>query len=350
MIVSRMGGVPSLHGWPRIQERGDCMSVCFRAHRGGLIFLAVWLVFWTYAGAMAIEGLARGASAFVAVWLCGWLLGEVFVSSVVAWKLFGRETLIATANGLEIRRQIGRFAFSEHVPVLGVDSIRATVVPVDEDERPRSDFCLEISAGNRKIRAGHSMSESGAEHLASVVTGRVSPWSGLSEQRVDVWSRDHEDPGESETGPVRLWWQISTGPARLNTTARLAVLCSIGVVLVAVSLVLRHANRGDIVQTPPPYPVPATEGPARSAFHDPSAYAVAATRYALRRGTTLEGTPVCEPGATWYRWTCRATGTELLGPYAGQRLTYRCSPNPWPKLRPYVLHVDCNPDLFQNIA
>jgi hypothetical protein len=70
-----MDVAPPLTG-TRIQDLGDRLVVRFRPRRswGELVFLAVWLIFWTVGGLAAIVALPTmdwGERAFVLLWLCG---------------------------------------------------------------------------------------------------------------------------------------------------------------------------------------------------------------------------------------------------------------------------------------
>jgi hypothetical protein len=134
------------------------------------------------------------------------------------------------------------------------------------------------------------------------------------------------------------------------------VLFAALVAIVRVAWGLDHRRSGETPQSSPGR-VPATAAeasgnpdagpPSRTAFSDPSAYAAAMTRFALRSARTkLAGKPVCDENSMWDRWTCRVTATSLLGPYAGRRLTYGCSPSyePQPGGRPAVLVINCGPE------
>jgi hypothetical protein len=134
--------------------------------------------------------------------------------------------------------------------------------------------------------------------------------------------------------------------------AALALLAAV-VAIGAVTLVLQHRHQGGIAQAqqqPAPArlkPFPGAEQvPSRASFSDPRAYAAAMTRLALASGRTeLDGTPACDQGSTWDRWTCRAKGKPTLGAYAGHWLTYRCSPSvhPQPGGRAGGVMIDCRP-------
>jgi hypothetical protein len=359
LTVPRMAAADPLHG-PRIQDLGDSAAVCFRARRSWalLTFLAFWLILWTFGGTSAMGGLWNASwedRAFLALWLCGWVLGEGMVSTVIAWQLVGRERLVVTLDQLEVRREIGPFALNKRVPSILVESVRARLVPVDEDERPRSDFCLEISAGGKEIRVGHSMSQIEAEHVASLVMERVRPRPRWGDES-NGFRFDDNGPknGECASADTLAVPSLQFRSGRTSSTRRAGlVLFGALVAVVLVALGLDHRRSGETPQSSPGR-VPATAAeesvnpdagpPSRTAFSDPHAYASAMTRFALRSARIkLAGRPVCDENSMWDRWTCRVTATPLLGPYAGRRLKYRCSPSyePQPGGRPAVLVINC---------
>jgi hypothetical protein len=177
----------------RIEELGDRLVVRFRPRRlwRELAFLTFWLTFWTFAGVAALGAVLHagwGGGAFLLVWLFGWAFGECAVSMTIAWQLFGHELLTVTAEHLEVRKEIGRFARAKRYDVGLVHDVKATRVPTDEDERPRADFCLKVAYDTKSIRVGEGMDEREAEYVALTVLSRLRPparWG--AEERVDPY-------------------------------------------------------------------------------------------------------------------------------------------------------------------
>jgi hypothetical protein len=334
---------PSPHGLPRIEELGDSTSVSFRPRRswGDVGFLIVWLTLWTFGGIAAMHALVHaplGGRLFLAFWLCGWLVGETAVGAIVAWKLFGREALVVTSNELEVRRQVGHFSSSQRVPTALVDSVNAKLVPVGEDERPRSDYCVEISTGGKKIRVGHSMDRSGAEYVASLVLAWVGPrswWQAADDEDAEIAPLDAVERPAGRTGRL--------------LRALLFPAFVVGL-LVLLALPRHHHHSPAIPHALPPSAVPNDGPPSAASFSDPGDYAAAMTRYALKGGgTDFDGKPACDASSTWHSWSCQVPATATLGPFAGRRLTYRCSSNyePQPDGRP-LLGTLCGPVYGRN--
>jgi hypothetical protein len=177
----------------RIEELGDRLVVRFRPRRmwGELAFLTFWLAFWTFAGVAALAGLRHaglGGGAFLLVWLCGWAFGECAASVTIAWQLFGCELLTVTAEHLEVRKEVGRFARVKRYDVGLVHDVKAAQVTTNEDEQSRADFCLKIAYDEKSIRVGEGMDEREAEYVASTVLSRLRPptrWG--DEERVDPY-------------------------------------------------------------------------------------------------------------------------------------------------------------------
>ncbi len=110
------------------------------------------------------------------------------MSVAIAWQLFGHELLTVTAEHLEVRKEIGRFARVKRYDVGLVHDVKAARVPTNEDERSRADFCLKIAYDTKSIRVGEGMDEREAEYVASMVLSRLRPparWG--DEERIDPY-------------------------------------------------------------------------------------------------------------------------------------------------------------------
>jgi hypothetical protein len=164
----------------RIQELGDDLIVRFRAHRswGSIVFLAFWWTMWTFFGGAALHVLPEagwGERAFLLIWLSGWAVGEIGAAGVILWQLFGREVLMVTPNELEVRREIARLARTRRYDVALVQKIEGAQAQDDDDEKPRKDYCLEISYDGATIRVGEGMGEREAAWVAATVLARIRP-------------------------------------------------------------------------------------------------------------------------------------------------------------------------------
>jgi hypothetical protein len=156
-----------LHGL-RLEELGDRLLVRFRPRRswGAVVFLGVWLTGWTFGGVSAFMAFASAGTvprAFLAVWLLGWVVGECAVVVILASQLFGRELLTVSPGDLEDRREVGSFGLTRRYDANRVSDVEAVLVPTGEDERPRTDYGLQVSYDGTALRFGEGMSESEAQ-------------------------------------------------------------------------------------------------------------------------------------------------------------------------------------------
>ena len=340
----------------RIQELHDRLIVCFRPRRswGGLVFLMFWLALWTLGGIAALTALLRagwGDGAFLFVWLCGWAFGECAASAAIAWQLLGRELLTVTAQHLEVRKEIGRFARVKRYDVGLVRDVTAARVPTDEDERPRRDFCLKLAYDEQTVRVGEGMGEREAEYVASVVLSRIRPparWS--DEARVDPYQpTDRQVLHAVDVGATPAVVRAGSGPRQAAAPRRrwvavfvVAVVAS-GLIVCGASVALvkteEHAWRiattavvSEHLQSTPP---------SVQEFSDPIEYASAVTRFSLTSGETqVLGQPDCGRHVTWTRWTCSVKARATTGSLAGRTLIYRCSDTSGGQART----IDCGPE------
>jgi hypothetical protein len=169
---------PPAHG-RRLQDLGDRLIVSFRPRRSwfDVAFLSFWFVCWTLGGVLAaaqVPKVSPAGAAFVLLWLCGWVIGEVFSAGNVAWQLVGREELSLSADELVVRKRVGPFARRKTYDVASMHHVRAVPVPYDEDEDvPRSDFCLRMVHATDVFDVGECMSEREADYVAATVAGRL---------------------------------------------------------------------------------------------------------------------------------------------------------------------------------
>jgi len=327
----------------RIQDLGDRLVVQFRPKRswGVLLFFAAWLAFWTFAGISAFAALPNAGwseALFLLLWLCFWATFEVVVVVTIAWQLFGRELLVVTAEQLEVRKEIGRFARTKSYDVALVRDLKATRVPIAEEEQPRKDFCLDFTYHDKPVRIGEGMGEREAEHIAATVSARIH-------LRRTSWGE--EGPAEPDDSPPE-----AAPPAEPRRRRRLRTLAQIVFPLLVLAAVagLLVVGRRDSDQGPASQ-APANDPSAQEALGPPDPFATrralasARTFSALSSATTTVLTqPVCRPRPTWSQWTCTVTARTTLSPLAGRTLHYRCSAVSTPQPGVGSADVLCGPD------
>src|SRR6266540_6558676 len=219
---------PSATG-SRVQELGESLIVQLRPRRmwGQLVFMAVWLTFWTVGGIAALSAFMSapwGGRAFLALWLCGWVFGECAVVVAIGWQLFGDEVLTVTREQLEVRRTVGRFSRTKHYEAALVKDVVAAPVPTDADEKPRKDFSLQFSYGDETVFVGEGLDKHEAEQLASLVVARIRPrgWWGEEEPAV-VYTASAEERVEPPRAG-RPWRVLALMAAGLTVLFAIAVI------------------------------------------------------------------------------------------------------------------------------
>ncbi|MFL6727970.1 MAG: hypothetical protein ACJ8FS_15875 [Sphingomicrobium sp.] len=95
-----------------IRERVDGVEqlrIPMRRNWFVLIFLSVWLTFWTFGGIAAGAGAVTDGNLFVAVWLVFWAFGWVFAATTIALQIGGSEIIRVIGRDLEISIGAGRW-------------------------------------------------------------------------------------------------------------------------------------------------------------------------------------------------------------------------------------------------
>lgn len=95
-----------------IRERvggAEQLRVPFQRQWFSLVFISVWLIFWTLGGIAAMGALVVSGQPFLVVWLAFWALGWVFAAVTVALQLGGSEIIRVIGRDLEISTGVGRW-------------------------------------------------------------------------------------------------------------------------------------------------------------------------------------------------------------------------------------------------
>jgi hypothetical protein len=307
---------PSATGF-RVQELGESLIFDLRPRRmwGALVFLTVWLTFWTGGGIAALVAFMSapwGGRAFLAVWLCGWVFGECAAVAAIAWQLFGHEVLTVTDEQLEVRQVVGRFSRMKRYEAAQVRDVVAAPVPTDSDEKPRKDFCLKFSYGDETVSVGERLDKHEAEQLVSLTVAHIRPrsWWG-EEQPTVVYGGSDRSAELVEPSAARGRWRV------------LALMAAGVTVLFAIALI-RDAHTHPRRRTPSTAAVTVLT-PPRDPFAASRTLASATTASLLSSSRTLViGMPVCKGNASWTRWRCTVRGQATIGPFAGRTMRYYC--------------------------
>ena len=73
-----------------------------------ILFLAVWLSFWTFGGITSVIALISGSNRdpLIFFWLCGWAGGETLGLVIWLWTLVGQETISIERGVFSHKREI----------------------------------------------------------------------------------------------------------------------------------------------------------------------------------------------------------------------------------------------------
>ena len=124
MPRSRLQRLPTVNGTE--------LHILAKKDWGSLIFIPVWLSFWTFGGITAMKWLVHpGPStprAFFALWLAFWFLGEVWAIYWWFWTAFGKEIVTIREGALSIKRDILGYGRIRSFPVGSVRNLRPSGV------------------------------------------------------------------------------------------------------------------------------------------------------------------------------------------------------------------------------
>lgn len=119
-----------------VEDTGRGLEIVIPARRRWftLLFLAFWLLFWTFGGITAVMQLFApdtpiGVDLFMLVWLCGWAAGEAVVATIILWMLRGQEVVTVTPHALLVRREVFGLGPTHEFDVAHISDIRASPVP-----------------------------------------------------------------------------------------------------------------------------------------------------------------------------------------------------------------------------
>jgi hypothetical protein len=313
----------------KIEERGDRLIVRRRPRPPwyGTLFLLVWFTGWTLGGAFAwwqfFHTRNLGTALFFLVWLSIWAVGEV----TVAWALFGNEILVVTAESVEVRLELWRFARTKRVELARIERLRVRNIR-DEDGDPTKEYRVEFKHGDDALAFGNEMREPEARYVAALVEARIHP----PRREDDPWadnafgwrSESRGDVPAVEREPESDWsWRKVLVPA----------VVIVAIAWLAVQTLRGPAHREATRTQTRDETKPLDHMPLKEEFESPRDYAAATTLYILHTNGRFVGAPKCDTGATWTSWSCRVRMKPVSPMFAGRTLTYRCrtrrEPNPW---------------------
>jgi len=93
-----------------------------------ILFLPVWLSFWTFGGITALTVLINGSNRdpFIVFWLCGWAVGETLALLILLWTLVGQETISIERGVFSHKREIFGRGITRIYPMHELFNLRAS--------------------------------------------------------------------------------------------------------------------------------------------------------------------------------------------------------------------------------
>ena len=139
----------------------------------GLVFMGVWIAFWSFGGVMAIREFLRTGEAFLALWLMGWAIGWIFVALCIAWQLTGVEILRVRHGALEHRWRLIGFERGKRYELSHIGTVAPSSAPSPFGRMPVTmppfvplrQGVVRFDYGARTIYAASGLSEAEGEMI-----------------------------------------------------------------------------------------------------------------------------------------------------------------------------------------
>ncbi len=174
-MSSRVQSVPSVTG----------AEIHIRAKRewGSLLFIPVWLAFWTFGGITAMKWVLHpGPStprAFISLWLVGWLFGESWALYSWFWTAFGEEVVRVKEASLILRRDVLGFGRDRSFPIGSLKDLRARgIFPTNSywgdymSQMKLGGGTVAVDTQGKTVRFGIQLTEPEAQEVVEA----LKPW------------------------------------------------------------------------------------------------------------------------------------------------------------------------------
>lgn len=110
-----------------MQDLGDSLQITIPAvrHPFAILFLPIWLTFWTVGGLFAGSALLTKFEPGLLLWLVGWAVGFVFASATLVWMLVGKEKIEISTYSIISRHQVFGLGRSKEYLAEHIQDLRA---------------------------------------------------------------------------------------------------------------------------------------------------------------------------------------------------------------------------------
>jgi len=154
-----------------VSEEADGLRISIPSKWSAVVvFLGVWLTFWTIGGASAARSLQRHFNLFLCFWLAGWTAGELAVTYAILYVIGGSEVISANSETLTCRTQIFGLGWARSYLVREMRNLRFQ--PASGAGRSRRASRIAFDYGAKTVGFGADLDEAEAVALISRIRQR----------------------------------------------------------------------------------------------------------------------------------------------------------------------------------
>lgn len=152
-----------------------------------IVFLGVWLTFWTIGGMSAARSLQRHFNLFLCFWLVGWMVGELAVTYAILYVIGGKEVIFANSETLRCKTQIFGLGLAKSYVVREMRNLRFQ--PATGAGKSRRASRIAFDYGAKTITFGADLDEVEAVALIARIRQRcpIADTSSVQESGTRFW-------------------------------------------------------------------------------------------------------------------------------------------------------------------
>ena len=152
-----------------------------------IVFLGVWLTFWTIGGVSAARSLQRHFNLFLCFWLVGWTVGELAVTYAILYVIGGKEVIFANSETLTCKTQIFGLGLAKSYVVREMRNLRFQ--PATGAGKSRRASRIAFDYGAKTITFGADLDEVEAVALIGRIRQRcpIADTSSVQESGTRFW-------------------------------------------------------------------------------------------------------------------------------------------------------------------
>jgi hypothetical protein len=136
------------------------------------LFVAVWLILWTYGGTDVGRKLLHRFDPGAFLWMCFWVVAECFAVYFLLRTLAGSDTINANAGEFRLRKQVFGIGVTRTYLVSEMRDLRFQ--PEMGGGRSRRASRIAFNYGAKTISFGEEIEEAEAAQLVSMIEARCN--------------------------------------------------------------------------------------------------------------------------------------------------------------------------------